>query len=270
MKVTKIAGLLGITVGIISASQIETKAASDWIFNASDNTYFMTKKTIHTTNGYFKDTPVTIPKGTIFQYNGINRNGKSGLPFLEINTSELSWPVRKTLANSKHNQMLTKGIWAKKSNFKIVKTPAYLEFYDNTSTRKENPYIDGMVTFWKGSKFVDGTTYETNQIKVTTDGYLEYTQPLGTYESSDGQPIDYAKIRHTVNKNGKVYYYYNSKISGIPATKLSGKYKYRTTIKNTKIKRVTIVPGANHYIGDDNYVVSNIYSIGGQTFYTTG
>ncbi|GAY73927.1 hypothetical protein [Lentilactobacillus kosonis] len=271
MKIKKILMFLGVTIGVISSFQINSKAASDWIYAAPKKTnFYMTKKTIHTTNGYFKDTPITIPKGTIFSYYGVNRNGKSQLPFLEIDTSQLGWPVRKPLATSKHNQMLTKGIWAKKSLFKIVSTPSYLKFYDNQNARKVNRHVSGPIQFWKGSKYIDGSAYETNQIVVTTDGYLEYTQPYNIYDRYNKQPLGYAKILQTIQKNGTLYYYYNSKINGIPATRLSGKYKYRTSVKKTGIKRVTVIPRGKPYFGDDSYAVSNIFSIGGQSFYTIG
>ncbi|EHO53013.1 hypothetical protein [Lentilactobacillus kisonensis] len=100
------------TIGLTTV----TSASSQYLTSKSHNLYLETKQTIHTTNSYFKDVPITIPKGTVFNAGSIGKGVKTGKPYVTINMNNLRWPLRKSVVESKHNQQITTYIWAKNSS----------------------------------------------------------------------------------------------------------------------------------------------------------
>lgn len=69
--------IIGISAGgLLTSSSVFAKTR--YLSDVPQNSFLMTNRTIHTTNDYFKDVKITIPKGTIFQIGGFSKGTKTG------------------------------------------------------------------------------------------------------------------------------------------------------------------------------------------------
>lgn len=248
------------TIGLTTV----TFASSQYLTSKSHNLYLETKQTIHTTNSYFKDVPITIPKGTVFNAGSIGKGVKTGKPYVTINMNNLRWPLRKSVVESKHNQQITTYIWAKKQLFKKVKVPNYLAYTKTPDNYVRDPYV------WEGNKApsTSPAVQKQNAFRVTDDGYLEYFTGINIYTDGDAKPADYAKLQKFVKKGNTSYFYTKSAVFGLPMTKISNTGKYQYLLKMTKTNHylATMIPSQNKNVGG-NVDISVRYYVGGQDFY---
>lgn len=235
-----------------------TSAKTRYLAHVPSYSFLETKRTIHTTNDYFRDVKITIPKGTIFQTNGFSKGTKTHHPYLNIDMDGLSWHLRKGVINSKHNQQSTAGIWATTANFKRVGVPSYLGYYQ--ATKRFPALYEGILH--QGNKYPQGhsiVTAKANAVRVTNDGYLEYTPNADVMAIKEVEPQKSVKVQKTIKKGNNTYLYTSSDIPAIPSTHVrsTGKYQYRFKFINTNRHLVTINPSISNpnYFDDINVVV---------------
>lgn len=232
--------IIGISAGgLLTPSSVFAKTR--YLSDVPQNSFLMTNRTIHTTNDYFKDVKITIPKGTIFQIGGFSKGTKTGHPYLNINLNDLRWSIRKPVILSKHNQQSTAGIWATTANFSRVQTPDYLSYFKKSEQFPDVSYD----VLWQGFKYPAGHKVVTDRqtaIRVTSDGYLEVINNLGILDSKLAQPSDMAKVQKTITKGNVTYLYTASKVTGIPSPRINtkGRYQYRVKITNTNRHLITV------------------------------
>lgn len=260
-------------IGLFAVNGQTASAKAGYFSTASVpmGTYLKTKKTITTTNGYFNDVKVTIPKGTVFEINGLSTSNKTGGTYLNIDTDQLSWSIREPLIDSKHNQQDTAGIWAKTSTFEKVSAPSYLKYYyvANAYQKSAGNYLaDGFL--WQGTKWPTKEVGATaDGFRVTTNGYLESYTNAPVFYTKVSKPKDYAKIQKATTKGKVTYLYYETKVDGVPATRLatSGKYQYRVAITRTGQHLLTTMYTDDSKTKTDSVEVSNKYTVAGTQYY---
>lgn len=245
----------------LAGTQTAHAARAGYLVKSSvtTGTFLQTKKTITTTNGYFKDVKVTIPKGTIFQQNGLYENAKTHRTSMTIDLNQLRWSSRQSVINSSHNQQSTAGIWAKTSWFKKVARPSYLKYYS-----VGNGYL------WSGNKWPEQEVgARADGLRITSDGYLESFSQALVFGGDAVKPLDTAKVQKVLKKGTKYYVYTQSKVNGVPSThvKTSGKYQYRVTINRTGRHLLTPTYDKKNADYFTTVTVSNRYYVGGNTYY---
>lgn len=264
-KQIKKAGLaLTVALSAVISFTTAASASSQYLTSKSHNLFLETKQTSHTTNAYFKDISITIPKGTVFNAGSIGKGVTTGKPYVNINMDNLRWPLRKVVDESKHNQQMTTYIWAKKSLFKIVKQPNYLAYTKTPDNYTQDPYV------WEGNKALPSDQFlsKQNAFRVTDDGYLEYFTGITIYTDGNAKPADYAKLQKFVKKGNTSYFYTKAEVSGLPMTKINstGKYRYRLKMTRTNHYLATVNHSKIQKYGS-NAVISVRYNVGGKDFY---
>lgn len=222
-------------------------------------TYLQTRTTIHTTNGYFKDVKVTIPKGTIFNIGSLYENPKTRKTSMTIDLNQLRWSIRKPVIDSVHNQQSTAGIWAKTSWFKKVSEPTYLKYYSSG---------DGYL--WQGNKWPENPVKATaDGVRVTSDGYLETFNEAQILLIKAVKPLSTAKVQHVLQKGKTTYFYTQTKLAGVTSqhVRTSGKYQYRLAINRNGRHLLTPTQAESNSKSTDAVYVSNRYYVGGATYY---
>ncbi|MFT8908087.1 MAG: hypothetical protein ABF908_04575 [Lentilactobacillus diolivorans] len=257
---------LASAIALVSTLTLTTTASAQTRFlsNVANQDFLMTNRIIHTTNSYFNDVNITIPKGTVFQVSGLSKGAKTGYPYVSIDTNQLRWSLRKPFITSKHDQQLTAGIWATTKNFKKVTAPNYLRYYSPNQMAWSINY--GFI--WQGFKYPASNQIvkaKENAVRVTTDGYLEFLKDQPAIGSSKiSQPFSTAKVQKSTTKGNITYLYTTTKIAGLPSTHInaSGRYQYRLKVINTNHHLVTINPRNNNsnskYV-DSAVIVSRCY-----------
>lgn len=263
-KIIKSMIFSGMTFLFLVSFATTASASSQYLSKLSNNQYLETRQTIHTTNSYFKDLKITIPKGTIFQSGSLGKGVKTGKPYVTIDMNNLSWPLRKGTIQSKHGVTTTKYIWAKNSYFKKVSAPKYQSYYKDTFTGQ----IGGLV--WQGNKsFPLKQQYKIeNCFRVTDNGYLEYFTGYDYWVSKMPRPHSYAKIQKVIKKGNSSYLYTKAKVSGLPMVHVhkKGNDRYRLKVTKTDQHLATINPDTNSKY-DDSVTISIRYYVGSKKFY---
>jgi hypothetical protein len=272
MKLNPLIKYLIVSLSLVVFGTVTTQSASAktrYLTNVPDYSFLETKRTIHTTNDYFNDVKITIPKGTIFQATGVSIGVKTGHPFLSIDLNGLSWHLRKIVIDSKHDQQSTASLWLTTANFKRVRTPRYLAYYQ--ATKRFPASYRGILH--QGDKYPQDdsdVTAKSNEVRVTNDGYLEYTENASVQATKQIKPQYSVKVQRTIKKGNNTYLYTASNIPAIPSTHIrsTGKYQYRFKFINTNQHLVTTNPSmSNPDVFGDMTVVVRYYVGNTQTKY---
>lgn len=254
-------GLLLTPTAISHADKINLRAV-----NANIHRYYRTNKAItikvgvHATTGkHYTNRRLTIPKNTIISSDSSGTNKKGQLNQININIQYLSYAVKKP----------------------ILKTGNYLSFHDQDPivnysaarfTRIKRPayrlaYSSGDLYAGKVPQPQDNF-YQTNQVMITTDGYLEYyryepSSPTANPTSGfKAKPTAAAKIIATKVKGNSRWLYTKTNVKGTGQKHIhkSGNYRYRLRITNLHD------PQTRNF--EDGPGFYSYYTIGGKRFYT--
>lgn len=201
-------------------------------------------------------TYIKLPKGTILDDgSGIEDDIRMR------DASDLSYHlIKKAYAKNTYGPTSVASLIYNKKTMKRVKKPDYL------LNNKSNYYLSGGLDAFKNNK------YQSNLIKITTDGYLETYQynPITFKEGSTKKtlnyrqkPNGYAKIKKVKTKKNHHYFYFSHKIKGINLTKVKSNHKvyYRLKLTNlmTPYSKFIIDPPARIYV--------NMYKIANKPYY---
>lgn len=250
--------LLLIPTTVTHANTINLKA-----INTNVHRYYRTNRAVKIKVGLVNKTKhylsrtLVLPPNTIISSNSGTTDSKGRMNQMDINIRYLSYAVVKPILKNGYylaNQD-PEGNFSTKQ-FTRIKRPAY-----------RLAYSDGDLYAGKVPT-ANSNFYETNQILITTDGYLEFyryhpTSSLANPTSGFlNQPTSAAKITATKVKGNSRYLYTRTKVSGTNAThiKKSGNYRYRLRITNLhKPQTRKSENGAGYW---------SYYSIAGKLFYT--
>ena len=180
-----------------------------------------------------------------------------------INYDTLSYRFLKPVISSSMN-LLTYDAFvnAKKMSslnkyFSRIKRPVYMPAYSSGSL-----YI-----YPTNKKEFSPFSPTTNRLKITADGYLEFTDnnspEAETNKSFNLTPDSYIKINRTIIKNNSRYLYYAHHLEGVNDKQVakSGKNMYRLIITNMHRP-------FSMFDGDQGAVLMSRYKVGGTVYYT--
>lgn len=231
------------------------------------STYYKVTKTVSVKVGFKKNTDelkgytktMKLPKGTIVTGSIVPKHklahGKWG--------DQLSFAVDNSLNYALFNRNVKKGYSAgygiayPVSNFKKIKTPAYMPTWSYGDL-----YLGGAKAIGSESK---------RSAQITTNGYVELhkiNKKVTSDEQYTGKPYSTAKIVKTRVKGATRYLYLNGKLKGLKTVRVGkrGTYQYRLALKNRHQPQ-------NHSSYDDDrgeyYDFYSLYSLGGVTYYTS-
>lgn len=252
-------GLLLTPTVISHADKINLKAV-----NANVHRYYRTNRAVtikvgvrDKTGKHYTSRRLTLPKNTIVSSTSSGTNNKGQLDQININVQSLSYAVEKTIlktGNYLSKQDPTTSYSA--ARFTRVKRPAY-----------RLAYSSGDLYAGKVPSAQDNF-YQTNQVMITTDGYLEYyrydpSSPIADPTSGfKTKPTAAAKITATKLKGNSRWLYTKTSVKGIGQKYIhkSGNYRYRlrvTNLHDPQTRNFEDGPGFYSY-----------YTIGGKRFYT--
>ncbi|AEB74182.1 hypothetical protein [Lentilactobacillus buchneri] len=142
--------------------------------------------------------------------------------------------------------------------FSRVKRPAYMPAYSSGSL-----YI-----YPTNKKKFSPFSPTTNRLKITSDGYLEFTKnnspDVETNKSFNLTPDSHVKINKTILKNNSRYLYYAHHLAGVTDKQVAkaGKNMYRLTITN-------LHRPFSMFDGDQGAVLMSRYKVGDTVYYTS-
>lgn len=237
---------------------------------ATKNDYFRLNQA--TKAGPFKEKKVVLPKGTIISMSiGSGGDNASHSPNEKALSNDYDSNVGLSYALKKRVGVKypAKGfqIWLSDftARYPKVRRPAYTLPYGQNVL-----YSGGVSAFsnLSSGSYHFGHPFNSNALRITSDGYLEFYKYAGTTLAGfDGRwrytqkPTSYVKISHTVNKGYNKYLYFQYHLKGINDVRLHHKkYQYRLTIKNRHTPFV--------YINDNAETYASIYSVGGHRYFT--
>ncbi|MGP3638838.1 hypothetical protein [Lentilactobacillus hilgardii] len=203
---------------------------------------------------------VTLPKGTIVNGEVVLGSTKKVLMSGWVG---VSYALKKKLNLKEPTKEFGVYLSYSPKKYTLIKRPAYTLPYGNNIL-----YSGGVSTFKdRAVKYYHDSSFPSNALRVTSDGYLEFYK-YGHTPLSDGglewsyvqKPTSYVKVNYVLNKGSKKYLYFQRKLSGVKATRLSGgRYRYRLTINNlhTPYK----------YTGKSYDMVASFYTVGGVKYF---
>lgn len=265
--------LLALTIGMLMvglSQQLTVQAKSSYL-KVAKRDYLQTRRKVTVTNSYYKNTKITLPKGTVVQVAVAAKSKKTHHPYFTIDMDMMSYRLRKPFYKAKGKPNLTAGIWATTRDFKKVAVPQYLAFYhvSKPDQRSAGDYIaDG--NLWQGIKWpVNETSAKASGVKITVDGYLEAYSKVKVFQAYAPKPVGYAKIRKTVVNGLTTNFYVMNNVKGAPLSKVAktGKDRYRLSVTRTGNHAITVIPeeGQSQYV--DSVEVSERYLINQQNYY---
>lgn len=182
---------LSLALGLVGLGTLTNMPA-----NASSTRYALTTKA---TRGLPKNTRVAVNYTT----------KKSGKSYASIDASRLNYKLKKAVGNKKAIALLS-------DNLKTVKA------------RVE----DQIPTLFKGAEYTSSeAASKVNQLKVTTDGYVELYS-----NSASTTPISSTKVTAT-RKSGQITYLYSkTNMAKLPDRHIhkTGNYRYRLAIRDNQ------------------------------------
>ncbi|KRM44382.1 hypothetical protein FEZ41_13455 [Lentilactobacillus parafarraginis] len=257
----------GLSQPVNAAVTIKKITPSQMAKIANSNDYYRVNKS--TKVGPYKSQKVTLPKGTILSMTA-GTDSASRAPGGKVlvanydNNVDLSYALKKRLGVKHPSKRFQ--IWAPAypGRFTKVKRPAYTLPYG------QNVLYSGGLTAFKNlvtAGYHHGHPFNSNALKITSDGYLEFYKYAGTTLAGfDGRwrytqkPTSYVKISHTLNKGATKYLYFQQPLKGVKTVHLHHqKYRYRLAIKNRHTP----------YIDGNNQFSASIYSAGGHRYFTS-
>lgn len=222
---------------------------------------------------------MTMPKGTIVagKFGYVDKKhiypGPAGLSY---------YLQRKTMSSHYYGLINGQG----RLSFKIAYTPSRIVRIKRPAYAM--PFGNGILLSGglAALKQINNPDYQSNAVKITSDGYLEYYPSnhqtykwryqqktsggssimTGTNRTNfDMRPQAYAKINKAVKKGATVYLYTNKKVDGTnqKQVKKSGAYKYRLAVRNLHTPYWMTNYGAN-----DDGSAASLYMVGSKPYYT--
>ncbi|TLQ17962.1 hypothetical protein FEZ41_10695 [Lentilactobacillus parafarraginis] len=215
--------------------------------------------------GKGKSVRVKIPKGTILSGDKQHIDGPKGtvINSFEINSDTLSYRLLKPVISTGTNLLAYNATAnAKKMSsinkyFSRIKRPAYMPAYSSGSL-----YIYPL-----NKKKFSPFGAITNRLKITPDGYLEFTKnnspEVETNKEFNLTPDAHIKISKAVIKNNTRYLYYAHHLEGVSDKKVAktGKNMYRLAITN-------LHRPFSMFDGDQGAVLMSRYKVGSTVYYT--
>lgn len=238
---------LGLTAGLtflIGSVLLGTTTADAKVIQ---NSFLTTQRTIHTTNSK-KQVQLSLPKGTTVQAAKVKN--QAGRKYIYINAEQLSYRLRKPLLSSKVTSNFSRWIPVTKANFKQVKTPVYLSYY-NTNVRKKrinNRYFSTNSNLWQGDALpADYPSQSGTRLRITTDGYLEYFAKSPFVYRVSKKPTATLKVQSATHPSGsgKDIMIFKSSFSPLPFQKAADG-AYTLTIRWLSAATVTAIPNENN------------------------
>ncbi|WP_283679696.1 hypothetical protein [Lentilactobacillus sp. Marseille-Q4993] len=236
---------------------------SSFITNtAKPNQYYRYNQ--NTQAGPFKGKKIILPKGTIISGFHSGDSASKTLDALQNMGPDLSYYLLKKQGFAKPWHQFNTWQTYMKSRYTRVKTPSYM-----VTPYNNNVFVTGGPAQFK-DKAINGSKakLKQNAIKFTSDGFAEFYKYKGKQlVGYDGRwlyrqkPTSFAKIRKTIRKNGKIYFYFRNNLKGVNDKKVrsTGNYRYRLTIQNLHTPY--------EYVGRSTQTAS-MYKFGGYRYYT--
>ncbi|EHL98335.1 hypothetical protein HMPREF9103_01657 [Lentilactobacillus parafarraginis F0439] len=236
---------------------------------ANKNDYYRVNQ--NTKAGPYKGQKVTLPKGTVLSmttgYDSASPapNGKVLIANYD-NSVDLSYALKKKLGVKHPSKRFQIWLPYYPKRYTKIKRPTYTLPYG------QNVLFSGGLTAFKSlasAGYQHGHPFNSNALKITSDGYLEFYKYAGTTLAGfDGRwrytqkPTSYVKISHTLNKGATKYLYFQQPLKGVKTVHLRNqKYRYRLAIKN---RHTPYVYGNNAFA-----MYASIYSAGGHRYFTS-
>ncbi|GAD16093.1 hypothetical protein ABC628_01220 [Lentilactobacillus otakiensis] len=259
-------GALGLTTLSASASNVKRVSSSYIKKNGIKHRFYRLTKNTKAFIYYYVNEPgavrdalthranIIMPKGTVIdsQFTG----SKTSKKVLYGTGVDLSYTLKYKLLGK--NRLVGGPTFAinYSSNTVRIKRPGYMLPYGNNVL-----YSGGLTGF---SQF---GTYDSNAVKLTSDGYVEYYKYanrraaeniISAYQKQT-IPTSYAKINRSVVKGNVTYLYYGHKLKGVSDSKVrtKGHYQYRLAIANQHTP---------YRLNND--ASASVYTIGNQNFFT--
>lgn len=230
------------------------------------NSFLTTQRQLKTYNSK-RTLKLTIPKNTTVQVTGIKHD--HGKKYVALNVDRLRYGVRKPLLNAQNTSKVSRWIQANGKNFKLVKKPTYLAYYNitrSTAGHKLLTYVaDG--NLWQGSALPANYQQQIGvRFTVTTDGYLEYFNQSPYQYVISPKPSMTMKVQKAVHHGRNVDLYFKKSFNQLPLTKVAkkGDNRYRLRIYRTYGDTATAIPDADNA---SQVALNELYTISGTQFY---